>query len=624
MYEFEREVVDTTEDSDEAFSSESASSSSQSLTLSHEAQQALNNALCIAAHKGELDKVKSLLEQGANPNAQVQVQVTVPANSKNPMELGYKPSMAIPVSMLAAKSGHGLIVQTLVAEGADVNTLVSTAASPTVDPALSQLSLLTCALDHSELFQWLLTVVSPAIKTHMLHFMVQRASVLDMVQLAIRLAEMKASGTNLDAPNVSGATALMTATINGHLFTALTLLKLGANPNVPDPRGGQTPLPSAIMCNNVGMIEILIQGGANVNIRTQLGSTPLHLIAGMPVDTATANGETIETMSIADQCEVATLLLDKGADINAPLTEDGVTPLMLAVQGQKYELVKLLLERDAQINLQDSEGYNALDYCLMCSNTDARILNLLCKQAKTDIKLFIEAILVAAQAPNQTNLDGMLAHRIDDGIQPTLKYLAAAKRLDLLAALCMGDRETVENALLQMMQSIAERKHIDSTLYDAVHAATVLLNVADLTQPLSQAKKWVMRRDMMSSFTDKTSPEAELIAKAVVRVITHLLDAGCRDHRLLAPLLYRGQQGFEEILATAVADFYENKPGSVEGLTMVKVALAAGNRILAANPKATASMTGSMLASGHFPPAPGNNEASSSSHLPTKSMSKTS
>lgn len=53
--------------------------------------------------------------------------------------------------------------------------------------------------------------------------------------------------------------------------------------------------------------------------------------------------------------------LDNGADINfRDIDRDGMTPLMHAIEKFRYRIIDYLIERGADINLQDDEGRTAL------------------------------------------------------------------------------------------------------------------------------------------------------------------------------------------------------------------------------------------------------------------------
>lgn len=56
------------------------------------------------------------------------------------------------------------------------------------------------------------------------------------------------------------------------------LLNCGADPNVRN-KMGYTPLHLAVLYNNYNIVEILINNNANVNSRSNSGKTPLHLLS---------------------------------------------------------------------------------------------------------------------------------------------------------------------------------------------------------------------------------------------------------------------------------------------------------------------------------------------------------
>lgn len=58
--------------------------------------------------------------------------------------------------------------------------------------------------------------------------------------------------------------------------------------------------------------------------------------------------------------DVATYLLEQGADVNAVKT-DGVSPLHIAARNGNVEMTRLLLDRGANINALDGKGWTALD-----------------------------------------------------------------------------------------------------------------------------------------------------------------------------------------------------------------------------------------------------------------------
>jgi len=87
-----------------------------------------------------------------------------------------------------------------------------------------------------------------------------------------------AQGCNVDAPDVSGFTAMHWACKKGYVEMVDVLIELKANLNSSD-RSGITPLH---MCSSEQIMERLIMNGANVNVKNSHKETKLHLLASDP------------------------------------------------------------------------------------------------------------------------------------------------------------------------------------------------------------------------------------------------------------------------------------------------------------------------------------------------------
>lgn len=128
------------------------------------------------------------------------------------------------------------------------------------------------------------------------------------------------------------------------LEEAVRLILAGANINIKDNRG-YTALRLASQ-GLTGLVKLLIDQGADVDIKDLTGDTALIVVAG--------NG----------YIEIVRLLIDKGADVNLQ-NENGSTALMLASANGHREIVKLLIEYGADLNIKDKEGITALIFTAM-------------------------------------------------------------------------------------------------------------------------------------------------------------------------------------------------------------------------------------------------------------------
>lgn len=124
----------------------------------------------------------------------------------------------------------------------------------------------------------------------------------------------------------------------------------GINVNAIDSKG-RTALNQAIINNKVAIVQILIQAGANPNLKTENSKGYSSLM--------------ISLSRRKIDYEIFKILLNSGGDINETSSE-GQTVLMFAVSTLNLEsglkAVKQLLKLGVDVNAKDTSGRNALYY----------------------------------------------------------------------------------------------------------------------------------------------------------------------------------------------------------------------------------------------------------------------
>ena len=140
----------------------------------------------------------------------------------------------------------------------------------------------------------------------------------------VELIKKNPSLTNAYSPD--GFTPLGFAVFFGQPEVVKALLNAGADPNLPSRESMKvTPLASAAAAKQTELARLLIEHGADVNARAAGGHIPLH--------EASANGNV----------ELVKLLIENGADVHAK-TDDGKTPLDFATEYKQDEVIALLEE----------------------------------------------------------------------------------------------------------------------------------------------------------------------------------------------------------------------------------------------------------------------------------------
>jgi ankyrin repeat protein len=164
------------------------------------------------------------------------------------------------------------------------------------------------------------------------------------------------------------------------------LLVAGANPNLQlklfppyrslrDDRGadsiltvGATPLLRAAKAADLPAIQLLLAHGANVELPTATGVSPLLAAAGVGSSALDTRGR---YKSQPEAIAAVQALLDKGADVNEA-DRSGQTALHGAASWGWNDLVKTLADRHANLMAKDARGRTAADVALGSASSSGR------------------------------------------------------------------------------------------------------------------------------------------------------------------------------------------------------------------------------------------------------------
>jgi ankyrin repeat protein len=170
------------------------------------------------------------------------------------------------------------------------------------------------------------------------------------------------AGARPDLANQDGETPLMLATKTGELPIVEMLVKAGANVNARESFHNQTALMwAAAAPKNAGeMVKLLVSKDADVRPRELYNDWPSQITSEPRVQYRPVGGFTALLYAARSGCyDCVEELIGTGADINVP-TPEGITPLMLALDNDHNDVAKLLLDRGANATVWDWWGRTAL------------------------------------------------------------------------------------------------------------------------------------------------------------------------------------------------------------------------------------------------------------------------
>ena len=323
-----------------------------------------------AAQRGDLALVRQLLAAGADPVARTRYGVT-------PLEL--------------ASAGAGPeVVEALLAAGADANsvtregeTVLMAASRAGNVGAVRALLARGASPNLAEEWQGQTALMWAAAANHadVVRALLEAGATADVPAKTFpgqpRLP--RGQGVAIQAAHSNfpkgGLTALHFAAREGAIDAARALAAAGATLDVADP-DGITPLHLAIINAHFDVAAVLIDGGADVNKADRVGRTPLFMAADANSMEWLFSRPIPEPSGELDALDVATRLLDKGAQVDAALTgrpfilhhnatgnrniAEGATPFFKAATTSDLPMMRLLLERGANPLSTTRNGTTAL------------------------------------------------------------------------------------------------------------------------------------------------------------------------------------------------------------------------------------------------------------------------
>ncbi len=300
--------------------------------------------LMAAAHAGNTAAVKALLDKGADVNAKEKVRGQT-------------------VLMWAAAENHPEVIKLLAAKGADLNAATtvtrfgrrgSAPAEPPPPPTVAEARAAAAAK----------AATPPA----------------DGAPRAVDLTgAANALGGTVKGVNytvMGGMTALTFAAREGNIEAAKALLEAGVNPNQATAGDKSNALVLAINNAHYDFAAFMLEHGADPNVANQYGAAALYSVIDFRNVEMSWRATPSTHKEKTDAMTLIKLILDKGANVNARLTEKlpyrpsgqdrawvytaGATPFWRAAVADDLEVMKLLISKGADPKINSFENVSPL------------------------------------------------------------------------------------------------------------------------------------------------------------------------------------------------------------------------------------------------------------------------
>jgi ankyrin repeat protein len=237
------------------------------------------SVLHLAAYRGDIDKVRSILEKGTNVDVRDKAGHTslfYAASAGQLHVIEFLISKGADVNakdnrggemplFYAGDAGWKKVVELLIVKGADINARGDLGGSALESAAW---------LGRGDVAELLITKGADVnIRDDWGYIPLHAAACTGLVEIAERLI---AKGNDINAKTEWGETPLQSAMWDSQIQMVKFLISKGADVNAQD-SAGQTPLHKAAERGHSTVVDFLTSHGANVNARDNQGKTPLSL-----------------------------------------------------------------------------------------------------------------------------------------------------------------------------------------------------------------------------------------------------------------------------------------------------------------------------------------------------------
>ena len=204
-------------------------------------------------------------------------------------------------------------------------------------------------------------------------------------------------GADFNILNSSGETLLFKAVEKGDQQIIKLLIELGININHRN-NSNLTAIFKVFHNHKKGgkqaILELLIAQGAEINIRDNNNRTFLSYVAGdknisssvvelllssgLEVDPIDTQGYTPLSYAVNNSnWQVVKILINHGADVNIKVSHNTITPVLKAIIENNLEITKLLLDYKADLNISDNQTMSLLVNKLNSDSINKEIFKLL-------------------------------------------------------------------------------------------------------------------------------------------------------------------------------------------------------------------------------------------------------